>query len=206
MLLSPCRFNAPLTDNEGQPIDPQVIVDLHRELLGQFGGFTIHPTSQGRWQSRAGRVYKEEVVVYEVAIPGDKVTQLRDVVCRLGRRLGQLAMYFDAPSPSVEIIDCLARRIRRPGLEVAVMNQDRTKQLVAEAKEIARRVDSWISLSNALSDPVGGLIARYFPTPEQREEFLRSPAYEELNQLLLRTIKRKGLYPRVAQGPNGVSS
>jgi hypothetical protein len=83
------------------------------------------------------------------------------------------------------------------------MSQDRTKQLVAEAKEIARRVDSWVSLSNALTDPVGGLIARYFPDAEQRAEFLRSPAYEELNQLLLRTIKRKGLYPRGTQGPNG---
>ena len=105
MPLCPCRFNVPLTDNEGRPIDPQVIVDLHRELLGQFGGFTIHPTSQGRWQSRAGRVYQEEVVVYEVAIPPEKVATLRDVVSRLGRRLGQLAMYFDAPAPSVEIIE-----------------------------------------------------------------------------------------------------
>src|SRR5262245_5356331 len=105
MRLSPCRFNVPLTDNEGQPINPQVIVDLHRELLAQFGGFTIHPTSQGRWQSRAGRVYQEEVVVYEVAVPEDKVPLLRDVVIRLGRRLGQLAMYFDVPPPSVEILD-----------------------------------------------------------------------------------------------------
>ena len=84
-------------------------------------------------------------------------------------------------------------------------NQDRTKQLVAEAKKIARRVDSWISLSNALSDPVSGLIAQYFPNAEQRAEFLRSPAYEELNQLLLRTIKRKGLYPRNSHGPNGAT-
>src|SRR5260370_21594098 len=105
MLLSPCRFNAPLTDNEGQPIDPRVIVDLHRELLGQFGGFTIHPTSQGRWQSRAGRVYREEVVLYEVAVSKDKVALLLDLVCRLGRRLGQLATYFDAPPPPVEISD-----------------------------------------------------------------------------------------------------
>jgi hypothetical protein len=105
MLLSPCRFNTPLTDNEGQPIDPGVIVELHRELLGEFEGFTIHPTSQGRWQSRAGRLYQEEVVVYEVAVPKAKVGRLRDVVCRLGRRLGQLAMYFNAPSPSAEIIN-----------------------------------------------------------------------------------------------------
>jgi hypothetical protein len=85
------------------------------------------------------------------------------------------------------------------------MNQDQRKELVAEAKAIARQVDSWVSLSNALSDPVGGLIARYFPDAKQREEFLRSSEYEELNQLLLRTIKRKGLYPRPAQGTNGQS-
>jgi hypothetical protein len=85
------------------------------------------------------------------------------------------------------------------------MNQDPAKQLVAEAKKIARRVDSWVSLSNALSDPVGGLLARYFPDPEQRAEFVRSSACEEVNQLLWHTIKRKGLYPRAAPAQNGVT-
>ena len=83
------------------------------------------------------------------------------------------------------------------------MNQDPKKQLVAEAKKIARRVDSWIGLSNSLSDPVGGLIARYFPDEQQREDFLRSAEYEELNQLLLKTIERKGLYPAGGHGGNG---
>src|SRR2546426_4364383 len=105
MRLSPCRFFLPLMDNNGQPIDSEVIVDLQRELLAKFGGFTIHPTSQGRWQSRGGRVYQEEVVVYEVAVPEDRVSLLREVVSHLGKRLGQLAMYFDAPPPSVDIID-----------------------------------------------------------------------------------------------------
>jgi hypothetical protein len=85
------------------------------------------------------------------------------------------------------------------------MNQESAKQLVVEAKKIARKADSWISLSNALSDPRGGLIARYFPDSEQREEFLRSSEYEELNQLLLRIINRKGLYPRPTHGPNGAA-
>jgi hypothetical protein len=105
MRLRPCRFNVPLTDNDGQPINPQLIVALHRELLSQFDGFTIHPTSLGRWQSRGARLYEEEIIVYEVAVPTRKVSLLSEVVCRLGRQLGQLAMYFDAPPPSVEIID-----------------------------------------------------------------------------------------------------
>jgi hypothetical protein len=88
-------------------------------------------------------------------------------------------------------------------VEVAVMNQDKAKQLVAEAKKIARRADSWIALSNALADPQGGLIARYFPDLEQRQEFLGSPEYEELNQLLLRVIRRKGLHARADRDQNG---
>jgi hypothetical protein len=76
------------------------------------------------------------------------------------------------------------------------MNQDKGKKLVAEARKIARRVDSWISLSNALTDPNGGLIARYFPDMQQRQAFLRSPEYEEISQLLRQLIEKRGLYPR----------
>jgi hypothetical protein len=85
------------------------------------------------------------------------------------------------------------------------MPNNPAKELVAEAKKIARQVDSWISLSNALSDPVSGLIARYFPAAEQREAFLRSPEYEELNQILLKTIQRKGLFPHTIPGKNGAN-
>jgi len=71
---------------------------------------------------------------------------------------------------------------------------------VAEAKKIARQADSWIALSNALCDPHGGLIARYFPDPTQREKFLGSPEYEQLNDLLRRTVARTGLSPRKPGG------
>jgi hypothetical protein len=91
-----------------------------------------------------------------------------------------------------------ARQIRPEGPEAVAMHQNDGKELVAEARKIARQAESWITLANALADPTGGLIARYFPDPGQRQAFLRSPEYEQLNQLLLRTIKRTGLYPRRA--------
>src|SRR5260370_30190786 len=91
-------------------------------------------------------------------------------------------------------------------LWVAEMNHDRAKQLIAEAKKIARQADSWISLSNALSDPQGGLIAWYFPDSDQRHDFVCSPEYQELDQLLVRIIKRKGLYPHAASRQNGIKA
>jgi hypothetical protein len=83
------------------------------------------------------------------------------------------------------------------------MNQELARQLVAEAKKIARKVDSWMTLTNALSNPLNGLIIRYFPDLEQRREFLKSHENEILDQLLLRLIKRKGLYPGAGRGENG---
>lgn len=86
------------------------------------------------------------------------------------------------------------------------MSQNKGKQLVVEARKIARQADSWITLSNALTDPNGGLIAHYFPDPEERQKFLTSAEYEQLNQLLLRTIQRKGLSPRPASGKSASAS
>jgi hypothetical protein len=80
------------------------------------------------------------------------------------------------------------------------MNQAQARRLVAEAGEIAAHADSWTTLSNALCDPHGGLIARYFPNPDERQEFLTSPEYEQLNELLRRTIARTGLSPRQPGG------
>jgi hypothetical protein len=82
------------------------------------------------------------------------------------------------------------------------MNPSKAKQLVGEARKIARQADSWVVLSNALTDPNGGLIARYFPDLEQRREFLRSDEYEQLNRLLLLMIEQKGISPRPAGGTN----
>lgn len=75
------------------------------------------------------------------------------------------------------------------------MNQAKAKKLVAAAKKIARKADSWVALSNALTDPHGGLIAQFFPEAEEKQEFLASPEYEQLNELLRKSIARTGLTP-----------
>jgi len=80
------------------------------------------------------------------------------------------------------------------------MPPNKRKQLVAEARKIARKVESWVELSNAITDRDGGLIVRYFPDDAQRQAFLRSPEYEELNELLSQVIDHKGIYPRTSGG------
>lgn len=83
------------------------------------------------------------------------------------------------------------------------MNHGKAENLLAEARKIARKVDSWIAFSNALSDPRGGLVARYFPDEDERKAFLQSPQYAQVNQLLLETIERTGLIPQPVVGKSG---
>ena len=64
-------------------------------------GFAHHLTKPADPERLARLVTHAEPVTGQK----EKVSLLRDIISLLGRRLGQLAMYFDAPPPSVEIID-----------------------------------------------------------------------------------------------------
>jgi site-specific DNA-methyltransferase (adenine-specific) len=74
--------------------------------------------------------------------------------------------------------------------------------IVEEARSLANQADSWVTFSNALSDPENGLIAKTFPKPRERQAFFNSPQYEEINQILLDLIKRLGL----TKGPTSSKS
>lgn len=67
------------------------------------------------------------------------------------------------------------------------------KNLVEKAKEVADLAESWADLSNALFDPVAGLVARAYPTRKEREAFLRSGDYAKLRELLSASVATHGL-------------
>jgi hypothetical protein len=47
-------------------------------------------------------------------------------------------------------------------------------RILEQAEEVAASAETWADLSNALFDPVNGLITRAYPTREEREEFLKT--------------------------------
>jgi hypothetical protein len=65
--------------------------------------------------------------------------------------------------------------------------------LVGAANKIAESVETWADLSNALFDPETGLVSRAYPTREQRAEFLRSPEYKKIRDLIDAAARRSGL-------------
>jgi hypothetical protein len=65
--------------------------------------------------------------------------------------------------------------------------------LLQSSKELAANASTWADLSNALFDPFDGLIAKAFPTREERSVFVKSEEYNQIRRLIDDAIARTGL-------------
>jgi len=54
------------------------------------------------------------------------------------------------------------------------------QQILKSANDIALSAETWADLSNALFDPEEGLVAKAYPTREQREHFVKSEEYRAI--------------------------
>jgi predicted HicB family RNase H-like nuclease len=66
-------------------------------------------------------------------------------------------------------------------------------QIQKQAEDLARSVETWADLSNALFDPINGLITRAYPTRAEREEFLKTEQYKKIRALLRQAMTVHGL-------------
>jgi hypothetical protein len=94
----------PTHRNDGTKIsqrERRSILSLVRE---KFGGYTLEGPFQGAWVADDGAVYEETSYRLEVLVPPERVSEARDLFARIGRQLGQRAIYFEVRDAG-EIID-----------------------------------------------------------------------------------------------------
>ena len=65
--------------------------------------------------------------------------------------------------------------------------------ILAEGKRLAERSKTWADLSNALFDPLDGLVAKRFPDPAARAEFRKSETYAKLHKLVEQRMEHTGV-------------
>ncbi len=85
----------PTTRNDGTPVAPATLSRLIDRLWRPFGGMTDEGQVTGRWIDADGTEFTD--VCIKVSIECDR-TRLQEAirsVRRVGRQLGQLAMYFE---------------------------------------------------------------------------------------------------------------
>jgi hypothetical protein len=73
-----------------------------------FRAFTVRGPFEGTWEGQV-----EMMLEYSVGVPKKQIPKLKSLVAEILKGLGQRAMYFDAPEPSVEIIS-LEEEFGRP--------------------------------------------------------------------------------------------
>ncbi|MEX0712808.1 MAG: toxin-antitoxin system HicB family antitoxin [Pirellulales bacterium] len=66
-------------------------------------------------------------------------------------------------------------------------------EILDSARDVAASVDTWADLSNALFDPEHGLVARAYPTRDERERFLKTDEYQAIRRLINDAKHRTGL-------------
>jgi hypothetical protein len=94
----------PTHRNDGKKInqrDRRAILTLVRNA---FGGHTLEGPFEGAWVADDGQTYVETSYRLEVLVPTERLSEARDLFIRIGKKLGQRAIYFEVREGG-EIID-----------------------------------------------------------------------------------------------------
>ena len=75
--------------------------------------------------------------------------------------------------------------------------------ILADAKKLAEKSKTWADLSNAIFDPVDGLVAKRFTDSADRAAFRKTKAYGELHALVEAKMKQTGVIAGAAPKKSG---
>lgn len=65
--------------------------------------------------------------------------------------------------------------------------------ILVEARRLAEESRTWADLSNALFDPLDGLVTKRFPGASERAAFRKSDAYGKLHKLVQQKMHQTGI-------------
>jgi hypothetical protein len=94
----------PTHRNDGSRIAVKERRDVLRQVRESFGGYSLEGPFRGAWVGDDGTVYEETSYRLEVIVEPERLPEARELVIQIGKRLDQLAMYFEVREGG-EIID-----------------------------------------------------------------------------------------------------
>lgn len=96
----------PINYNDGRKIPIQEYRDFEDKLLEIAGGFSIDGITAGSWMDN-NELYRDKSRKYIIAVEKQsQVKQIKQVIIQTGKKLGQLAMYFEVKVDSkIEFIE-----------------------------------------------------------------------------------------------------
>jgi hypothetical protein len=85
----------PTTRNDGTPVRSSRLAGLINGLWRPFSGMTNEGLVTGHWMDEDGTAYADTCVKVSIECHRDRLSEAIRAVRRIGRKLGQRAMYFE---------------------------------------------------------------------------------------------------------------
>jgi hypothetical protein len=85
----------PTTRNDGTAVKPSALARLIRGLWRPFGGMTDEGFATGHWIDEDGTEFTDVCVKVSIECDRSRLNEALRAVRRIGRTLGQRAMYFE---------------------------------------------------------------------------------------------------------------
>ena len=85
----------PTRRNDGTAVKPSVLARLIDGLWKPFGGMTNEGFVTGHWIDEDGTEFTDVCVKVSIECDRDRLDEALKAVRRIGRKLGQRAMYFE---------------------------------------------------------------------------------------------------------------
>jgi hypothetical protein len=94
----------PVTDGTGRRFSEDNWQGALAELVSHFGGATVGAEQEGWWVDSRSQVRREPVRPVTISFERHRLGEFRESLREVGRRLGQVEMYFRLEEPRVEIV------------------------------------------------------------------------------------------------------
>jgi hypothetical protein len=94
----------PLSYNDGSPVPRAVFAEIENCLFERFGGYTVVGTVVGAYRMADRTRVEERSLMISVAVPEERVADLRRRVAGFARQLRQESMYFEVSDATVELV------------------------------------------------------------------------------------------------------
>lgn len=87
-------FIIPKLDNDGKRFPAKVLAELRRDILEQFGGYTVRDV-KGAWLGDDGKTYYDSSWEYTVVTEESKIAELVQWLTKVKDLLSQQAMWLE---------------------------------------------------------------------------------------------------------------
>ena len=94
----------PTHRNDGTEISARELGQILAKVRDKFRGYSLEGPSWGAWVAANGDIYEEDSWKLEVVVPPERVNAVRKMYVRIGKRLGQRALFYEVREGG-EIID-----------------------------------------------------------------------------------------------------